>query len=238
MPRRIAPGIGIIVQVRGNATDTEAFRLIFVCTGNICRSPFAEMITRHLLVARLGERVAARFEVSSAGVGAVVGAQMHPYTRDELMPWGLDGIAAGRFAARQLQMSMVHASDLVLGANPSHRSMIVERSPESMATSFSVREFARLANAVDPAWLPDEPVKRARALVEEARKQRGLVPMGEGEDRIPDPMGRPHEAHRRAAMLIVDAVKSIVDRIAPSVGAATADHRSDRLQQDLRIKGE
>src|SRR4051812_32932148 len=54
------------------------FRLLFVCTGNICRSPFAEILTRHLLVGRLGGRVAGRFEISSAGVQAVVGSPMHP----------------------------------------------------------------------------------------------------------------------------------------------------------------
>jgi Low molecular weight phosphotyrosine protein phosphatase len=63
---------------------TDTFRLLFVCTGNICRSPFAEILTRHLLRGRLGGRAAAAFDVSSAGVAAVVGSAMHPDSRAEL----------------------------------------------------------------------------------------------------------------------------------------------------------
>ncbi|NMI00103.1 low molecular weight phosphatase family protein [Pseudonocardia acidicola] len=140
-----------------------SFRLLYVCTGNICRSPFAEILTRHLLVGRLGGRAAAEFDVSSAGVRAVVGAQMHPDTRDELTPWGLDGVIAGRFAARQLRSTMIEEADLVLGANPRHRSAVVERAPVALQTTFGLREFARLAAAVDPGVLPvDDPVERDR----------------------------------------------------------------------------
>ena len=32
----------------------DEFRLLFICTGNICRSPFAEILTRHLLRGRRG----------------------------------------------------------------------------------------------------------------------------------------------------------------------------------------
>ena len=44
------------------------FRILIVCTGNICRSPAAEILTRHLLIGRLGGRAASSFRVSSAGV--------------------------------------------------------------------------------------------------------------------------------------------------------------------------
>ncbi|MCW0212413.1 MAG: hypothetical protein OJJ54_03565 [Pseudonocardia sp.] len=189
----------------------DTFRLMYVCTGNICRSPVAEIMTRHLLVGRLGGRLASRFEVSSSGVGAVVDSQMHPDTRDELAPWGLDGVIAGRFRARQLRSAMVRESDLVLGANLRHRSAVVERAPEGLRTAFSLREFALLAEAVDPDVLPADPVLRAHELVEQARFKRGLVPMDPEDLAIPDPMGRSQKAHHDAVMLIVDAVARIVN---------------------------
>lgn len=196
--------------------DDIVFRLLFVCTGNICRSPLAEILTRHLLIGRLGGRVAASFEVSSAGVQAVVGAQMNLATRDELAPWGLDGVIAGRFIARQVRSAMVEQSHLVLGANPSHRSAVVERTPAALPIAFSLREFARLAASVDPSHLPAEPVTRAHALVAQARQRRGMAPPRTPDaDRIPDPMGRPKWAHHEAAVLIRDAVQTIVDVIAP-----------------------
>lgn len=209
-----------LIDVDGYGQAGSArFRLLYVCTGNICRSPFAEILTRHLLIGRLGGRVAARFDVSSAGTSAVVGSQMHPNTRDELMPWSLDGAIAGRFAARQLQAEMVRTADLVLGASARHRSAVVEREPAALATAFSLREFARLTTAVDRSNLPYQPLERAHALIDQARLCRGLVPLPEPQDdEIPDPMGRPHHVHEVAAELIRLAVETIIDAIAPSTG--------------------
>lgn len=82
--------------------------------------------------------------------------------------------------------------------------------------SFSLREFARLADSVDPARLPEEPVERARALVGLARGRRGMLPaVGPDDDQVPDPIGRGAEAHRESAMLIHEALATIVDVIAP-----------------------
>ncbi len=194
----------------------ERFHLLFVCTGNICRSPAAEIMARHLLVGGLGGREAQRFEIASAGVNAVVGEMMHPDTRDELSPWGLDGIVAGRFRARQLRSAMVRRADLVLGASVRHRSAVVEREPAGLRTTFALREFAALADAVDERMLPPEdPVKRAHELVDQARRRRGLVPLDPEDLAVPDPIGRPQEAHRAAVHLVTDAVYRIVQKIVP-----------------------
>ncbi len=150
----------------GHGDDT--FRVVFVCTGNICRSPTAEILTRHLLKGRLGGREAARFDVSSAGVQAVTGGPMHPMARAQLAPWGLDGPHSGRFVARQLRQGIVEDADLVLGASPRHRSAILEDFPELLDRTFSLREFARLVAGVSTETLPPDLVKRARALVGEA----------------------------------------------------------------------
>jgi protein-tyrosine phosphatase len=199
--------------------DDEAgeFRLLFVCTGNVCRSPFAEILTRHLLSRRLGDPAATRFPVSSAGVRAVAGAPMHAHSRDQLAHWGLDGAAADRFVARQLTPTLIGAADLVLGASPRHRSAAVQLDPGALATAFSVREFARLIGAVELGGLPADPVARARALVEEARQVRGLVPLFEPDgDRVPDPIAGPSAAHREAARLLAGAAGVIVDAIVPA----------------------
>lgn len=210
----------------------RVFRLLFVCTGNICRSPFAEILTRHLLIGRLGGRLASAFEVGSAGVQAVVGAQMHPDSRDELTPWGLDLAVAGRFTARQLRSTMVEKSHLVLGANPRHRSLVVERSPAGLQKTFGLREFVRLAQAVDASALPEHPVHRAHALVDLARRQRGLLPpVALEDDRVPDPMGGSTDDHHCAATLIREAVSTIVDIVAP-VRPAVGPVRRPSTRQD------
>lgn len=210
----------------------DEFRLLFVCTGNICRSPFAEILTRHLLRGRLGGRSAQAFTVSSAGVQAVVGSAMHPDSRAELEPWNLHGAHADGFVARQLRSAMIEQSDLILGATRRHRSAVVARCPAALPITFGLREFARLAAAVDPAQLPAHPVARAHALVELARLQRGLVPPDPDGDGIPDPMGRPRAAHHRAAELAHSAVASLVDVIGlPGLGAAATESYEVRTQR-------
>ena len=186
-----------------------------MCTGNICRSPFAEIITRHVLIGRLGGRAASRFHVSSAGINAVVGSGMHPNSRVELQPWNLHTTAAGHFTARQMRSAMVAEADLVLGATPRHRSAVVERLPAALPITFSLREFARLAEGVDPGELPEGPVERAQALVDLARAQRGLVPPPEDGDDVPDPIGRSQEAHHAAALLVRDAVQRFTEVMLP-----------------------
>lgn len=200
------------------AEAEDEFRLLFVCTGNICRSPLAEILARHLLRGRLGGRAATAFEVSSAGVQAVVGSGMHPDSRAELTPWHLEGAHAEQFTARQLRSAMIERSHLVLGATPRHRSAVVELCPAALPIAFGLREFARLAVAVDPDQLPAHAVARAHALVDLARVQRGLVPPDSDGADIPDPMGRPRTAHRHAAQLTHAAVADIVAVVAAPRG--------------------
>lgn len=208
--RRMA---GVGRHRRVEVVDDE-FRLLFVCTGNICRSPFAEILTRHLLVGRLGGRLAARFDVSSAGARAVVGAPMHPDSRAQLVPWNLEGRQAEGFVARQLQPAMAESAHLVLGVSPEHRSAVIDSAPAAVKTAFGLLEFARLVDSIDAGRLPTDPVARAHGLVEEARTRKGLVPPAPPvDDLVPDPMGRGPAAHHAAAVLLYGAVQKIVDGI-------------------------
>ena len=214
-PAPLARDLAIALRPWHPTPPAVEFRVLFVCTGNICRSPVAEIMMRHLLIGRLGGNLAARFSVSSAGVAAVVDAQIHPYTRDELMPWSLDGHVAGLFRARQLDATMVRRADLVLGATPSHRSAAVVGSPEGLRTAFSIREFALLVRDTDRLELSTDPVERARELVHEALRRRGTVPMDRIALGIPDPMGKSQRDHHVAVRATVHAVHDIVNAIVP-----------------------
>ena len=90
----------------------ESFRLLFVCSGNTCRSPLAHAIAERELGA-LGWGV----EVRSAGVAALTGTTASEGSQRAAARHGLD-LTAHR--SRQVDAEMVSWADLVLAMSPSH----------------------------------------------------------------------------------------------------------------------
>jgi protein-tyrosine phosphatase len=190
----------------------ERFRVLHVCTGNICRSPMAERLTRAGLEDRLGAD-AALFEVGSAGTLAHAGEPMEPFALSTLASYDVDG---ADFRARALLAEQVEQADLVLGATREHRAAAVVLHPRASRRSFTLREFARLAGAVDPAGLPTgDPVARMRALVAAAATHRGMVrPDAPRDDDLDDPYQSPQDAFTRCGELVVTTLRGPLDLLA------------------------
>lgn len=208
-----------------SAPRQSTFRILFVCTGGICRSAFAEILARHLLRERLGVVDAARFTVASAGTSAVLGATMHPFSRAELARWGLAGLARG-FRSYPLDAPAVAASDLVLTAERRHRKTAVELQPSALRTTFCLREMARLGKAIRPDTLPDDPVERASAAVVAARRLRGTaLYVRPEEDAIPDPVALGPGAHHDAAKAIEECLLGVIGLLGAGNGGRTLSNR-------------
>lgn len=111
--------------------------VVTVCTGNICRSPWAE---RYLQL-HLDDLAPGIFTVSSGGTFALTGEPMDPLSQGELARVG--GSADG-FVARQLTEHALHGAHLVLGMTAQHRDHVVSLAPRLLKRAFTVREFARL----------------------------------------------------------------------------------------------
>jgi protein-tyrosine phosphatase len=174
------------------------FRILTVCTGNICRSPVAERLLR----AALGDHVA----VSSAGVSAVVGNPIHP---GMVVLLEHSGIPADRFAARQLASRDVRAADLVLALTRDHRARLVEEAPAALRRSFTLLEFARIVTSPDLPPISAGPVDvRLRALVPLATRHRAAASLADSDD-VPDPYGYGRGEYELAYGLIRAAVDKI-----------------------------
>jgi protein-tyrosine phosphatase len=90
-------------------------RICFVCSGNICRSPSAEIVMRALVV-RAG--LADEVEVCSAGIGDWhVGERADPRSTEALTTRGYD---ASQHRARQFQREWFDDHDLVIAMDRSH----------------------------------------------------------------------------------------------------------------------
>ena len=71
-------------------------KILFVCHGNICRSPMAEFVMKHI-VDQAG--LSADFEIASAGTSAEeLGNPVYPQSRDKMLRHGID--SSGKFARR------------------------------------------------------------------------------------------------------------------------------------------
>ena len=100
-------------------------RVLFVCTGNICRSPTAEGVARHLIAAgALGDRV----EVDSAGThGYHVGEAPDPRTQKAALRRGYD---LSKLRARKLEHFDFQRFDLLLAMDRGHLDIMRRACPE------------------------------------------------------------------------------------------------------------
>lgn len=90
-------------------------RVLFVCLGNICRSPMAEGVFRHLVQQ---ENLAVHFEIESGGTGTWhIGEPSHPGTRRELQAHGID---LGNKRARQVTPRDIETADYVIAMTESN----------------------------------------------------------------------------------------------------------------------
>jgi protein-tyrosine phosphatase len=183
------------------------FKVLHVCTGNICRSPMAE----HLMRAGLAERGIEGIEVSSAGTYGLVGEPVFTHAGAELTSRGIDHAA---FQARRLAKELVEEADLVLTSTRDHRAAAVTLVPRAASKTFTLREFDRLLSAV-PAPEGD-PLERAAALVPAAARQRGIVRADRPEDDdVTDPYGGPAEGYPPTARLIEATLARFLDLLQP-----------------------
>jgi protein-tyrosine phosphatase len=191
-----------------------AYRILIVCTGNICRSPFAERLFSSRLREALGPEAASQFEVTSAGTWGLVGEPMQPEAARVLVARG--GDPAG-FAARELTLELVAGADLVLAATREHRAAAVTFDPRASSRTLTLRELARLLGPVGPATITASgPVERMRELVSAAVGNRGLVPPADArDDDIADPYGQSRAAYEQAAEEIDAALRPVIALLRP-----------------------
>lgn len=116
-------------------------RLLFVCSGNTCRSPLAAVHAR----AVVGER-AAPVAVASAGISAVDGAPASGHAHTVA---ALEGGDLGEHRSARIDAGLVAAADLILTMTAAHRDSLHEHWPQYRDRVMTLGEAAGLNVDVD-----------------------------------------------------------------------------------------
>jgi RpiB/LacA/LacB family sugar-phosphate isomerase len=106
--------------------------ILFVCTGNVCRSPMAEGLFRRAVQGR-GD-----FRVVSAGLGAMDGQMPTQHSVTAMRELGID-ISGQR--SRMLTAELVRSADFIFGMTHGHVDTIALLYPPAAEKTFLLREF-------------------------------------------------------------------------------------------------
>jgi len=190
-----------------NAESGETFSILFVCTGNICRSPLGEYLLREKL-----SDVTQRFSVSSVGTYALLGGQVP----QEIVDYAeIHHVAIQSHEPREMTAGTIGNADLVLTAERSHRSEVVSLVPRASAKTFTIKQFARLATEHEKALaggeIPAPEVTSLNDLVAELADFRSIAPPPESPqaDDIEDPYRKSNTLYVQAGDSISQAVREI-----------------------------
>ncbi|WP_307787094.1 arsenate reductase/protein-tyrosine-phosphatase family protein [Mycolicibacterium mengxianglii] len=183
----------------GHASDARvapdeargSLHLLFVCTGNICRSPIAE----RLAAAQAAQRQISGLYTSSAGTRAVIGHPVHREAASVLQSLGGD---ASSFGARQLTARIAMDADLILTMTRAHRDRVLELAPRLLSKAFTLAEVAYLASDAGAPAMADLGLLRPKLAASNLPD-------------VPDPIGQSKEVFVEVGLQIATLLAPVLE---------------------------
>lgn len=175
------------------------FRILFVCTGNICRSPFAEAMLRQTLGFH------SEFVIGSSGTKAKPGAPISNETRHLFIEHGLPYES---FESRLLTPEILESQDLVICMAREHRKQVLRMAPNLLNQSFTLFELSRILSDFPQT----KEVKSAddwKSVIALAAHQRSDYRRFAPHDDVVDPIGRGASITREMERQILIGVKAL-----------------------------
>lgn len=187
-------------------------RILFVCTGNTCRSPMAEGIFR-----KLARERGIDAEVASAGVAAVAGLPISRHAEGVLKDRGIHE----QITSTPLHAELIEWADLILTLTAGHKQQAITAFPEKADKIYTLKEYVEddeivLAEQAELSRLIAD-LELSRALgqaLDEAKEQR----IRELLQRMPrydisDPFGGSRKEYDLTAQEISTALEKLIAKL-------------------------
>jgi len=113
--------------------------VLFVCTGNTCRSPIAESLLKYMNIPEV--------EVKSAGIFAIDGSEASTNTKIVLDEHGIPH----NHKSAMLTDELVEWADFILTMTMGHKSTVLTMFPNAQDKTFTLKEFAKIDGYQDVA---------------------------------------------------------------------------------------
>ena len=173
--------------------------IMFVCTGNICRSPMGELLlTRYLD----GTTV----QVSSAGTRGVPRCQMDPSSARLMTSVNIE---PSGFRSRRLTRSMAESADLILCFEKEQRKDIVALAPGAVRYTFLLNDFANMCQyCAQNGMVSGRTIQeRLASVIKVSSMIRPMLPTPKD---IADPHGKSFDKFRIAANQTNNALRTML----------------------------
>lgn len=144
--------------------------VLFVCTGNTCRSPMAEGIFKRLLADKLGcepgDLAARGVSIQSAGSSAYGGGRA---SEESVAICRRMGVDLSGHASQPLTPELIYSADYIFGMTRGHLDAVLQLSPHAAAKTQRLDQDADIA---DPVGGPMEEYEAAARAIEAALRRR------------------------------------------------------------------
>jgi protein-tyrosine-phosphatase len=186
-------------------------RILFVCTGNTCRSPMAEGLFR-----QMAREAGVPLEVKSAGVAAIPGMSISRHAEAVLR----DQHIHDPITSSSLDETLTDWADVILTLTQSHKQQVIYRFPSAASKTFVLKEYAA-------GELGENNLKELDALLAEGALRAALGQKLDDKDNrriaelrrqmpiydISDPYGGSREDYEQTAREIREALEKVLARL-------------------------
>ncbi|MFC7504785.1 adenylyl-sulfate kinase [Nocardioides sp. CPCC 206347] len=183
----------------------KPLRVLFVCTANICRSPYMELRARSLL------GPSTQVEFISAGTHGFRAHEVDRTMATVLTDRGVGPDLLAGFVSQPLTRELIAQADLVLTAESSHRAFVLEEAPEAFRKAFTLGQFAESIDRVGAS------LTGAALVTAVGHRRAGAVDAHDIRD--------PYRRGRAAAEASADQIDSLLQAVLPRLTSATTGNK-------------